>query len=58
MMPLSCKLILTVEDARRLLDSIPTDCLQGLRDRTLISVMLFSLARVSAVLGMRVSDFY
>jgi integrase len=50
--------VLSVEDARTLLDSIPTDSLQGLRDRALISVMLFSFARVSAVLGMRVSDFY
>ena len=50
--------ILSVEDARKLLNSIPTDSLQGLRDRALISVMLFSLARVSAVLGMRVADFY
>jgi len=50
--------ILSVEDARTLLASIPTDSRQGLRDRALISVMLFSFARVSAVLGMRVSDFY
>ena len=50
--------VLSVEDARTLLDSIPTDSLQGLRDRALIGVMLFSFARVSAVLGMRVSDFY
>jgi len=50
--------VLSAEDARRLLNSIPTDSLQGLRDRALISVVLFSFARVSAVLGMRVSDFY
>src|SRR5262249_8210674 len=50
--------ILSVEDARTLLDSTPTESLQGLRDRALISGMLFSFARVSAVLGMRVSDFY
>src|SRR6516225_1636898 len=50
--------VLSVEDARALLNSIPTDSLQGLRDRALIGVMLFSFARVSAVLGMRVSDFY
>jgi integrase len=49
---------LSVEDARTLLDSIPLDSLQGLRDRALIGVMLFSFARVSAVLGMKVSDFY
>src|SRR5262249_47454215 len=50
--------VLSVEDARTLLNSIPTDSLRGLRDRALIGVMLFSFARVSAVLGMRVSDFY
>ena len=49
--------VLSVEDAGTLLDSIPLDSLQGLRDRALIGVMLFSFARVSAVLGMRVSDF-
>src|SRR5260370_39789042 len=37
---------------------MPTDSLQGLQDRALIGVMLFSFARVSAVLGMKVSDFY
>ena len=42
--------VLSVEDARTLLDSIPLDSLQGLRDRALIGVMLFSFARVSAVL--------
>jgi integrase/recombinase XerD len=50
--------VLTVEDARKLLDSIPTDSVQGLRDRALIAVMLFSFARVSAVVGMRGADFY
>jgi hypothetical protein len=50
--------VLSVEDARALLNSIPTDSLQGLRDRALIRVMLFSFARVSAVPGMRVGDFY
>ena len=37
--------VLSVEDARTFLDSIPTDSLQGLRDRALIGVMLFSFAR-------------
>ena len=36
--------VLSVEDARTLLASIPTDSLQGLRDRALIGVMLFSFA--------------
>jgi len=41
--------VLSVEDARTLLDSIPTDSLQGLRVRALIGVMLFSFARVSGL---------
>jgi integrase len=52
------RIALSVEDARTLLASIPTGSLQGSRDRVLIGVMLFSFARVSAVLGMKVSDFY
>jgi len=50
--------VLTAEDARRLLDSIPLDTPAGLRDRALIGVMVFSFARVSAVVGMRVEDYY
>jgi site-specific recombinase XerD len=50
--------VLTAEDARRLLDSIPLDTPGGLRDRALIGVMVFSFARVSAVVGMRVEDYY
>jgi integrase/recombinase XerD len=34
---------------------IPSDPLQGLRE---IAITLFSFARISAVLGMRRSDFY
>jgi site-specific recombinase XerD len=49
--------VLSVEDARTLLASIPTDSLQGLRDRALTGLMLFSFAQVSAVLGMKVSEF-
>ncbi len=41
-----------------LLDSIDTSTRIGLRDRALIAVMVFSLARVSAVVGMNVEDFY
>ncbi len=50
--------VLTAEDARALIDSIDVSTLVGLRDRALIAVMVFSFARVSAVCGMRVSDFY
>jgi site-specific recombinase XerD len=50
--------VLTAEEARQLLDSIPTDSLIGLRDRALIGAMVYSFARVGAVLKMRVEDIY
>jgi site-specific recombinase XerC len=40
------------------LDSIDPSTAAGLRDRALIAVMVFSFARVSAVVGMNVGDFY
>jgi site-specific recombinase XerD len=61
--------VLAREDARRLLESIPI-CkksqdengvfqpdLIGLRDRALIGLMVYSFARVSAVLAMEVRDY-
>jgi integrase/recombinase XerD len=51
-------LVLSAADARRLLDSIDTGSLIGLRDRALIGVMVYSFARISAVVGMRVEDYY
>ena len=50
--------VLSAADARILLDSIPIDDVVGLRDRALIGVMVYSFARVSAVVGMKVGDFY
>ena len=50
--------VLRAEQARQLLDSIDTRSLIGLRDRALIGVMVYSFARVSAVIGMRVGDYY
>ena len=50
--------VLTAEQARQLLDSIDTGNIVGLRDRALIGVMVYSFARVSAVIGMRVEDYY
>jgi site-specific recombinase XerD len=58
---------LAAEDARTLLNSIrvvkeargrEVPDLVGLRDRALIAVMTFTFARVSAVLGMTVDDYY
>lgn len=65
--------VLTAEEARHLLDSIKLRIgpepqpgeeekrrpdLIGLRDRALIGVMVYSFARVSAALGMKVEDYY
>ena len=41
-----------------LLEHIDTGALAGLRDRALFSVMLYSFARVSAVLAMRRQDYF
>jgi integrase/recombinase XerD len=50
--------VLTAAEARQLIDSIDTSSITGLRDRALIGVMVYSFARVSAVVGMDVKDFY
>ena len=49
---------LTAEQTRRLLDSIDVSTVVGLRDRALIAVMTYALARVGAVVAMRVEDYY
>ena len=64
--------VLIEEQARRLLASIKTvrktklpdgteveqPWVVGLRDRALIGVMTYSFARISAVVGMKVEDYY
>jgi integrase len=50
--------VLTADEARKLLDSIDTSTLVGLRDRALIGVMIYSFARVGAAVSMKVEDFY
>ena len=50
--------VLQPTEARQLLDSIDISTLSGLRDRALLAVMVYSFARVSAVVGMRVEDYY
>jgi integrase/recombinase XerD len=64
--------VLTAEEARELLDSIPIvrktprgrkgepqePNLVGLRDRALIAVMVYTFARVGAVLQMKVRDYF
>src|SRR5271157_2011945 len=44
--------------ARALLDSIDISTLTGLRDRALIGVMVYTFARVNAVISMRVKDYF
>jgi integrase/recombinase XerC len=48
--------ILTAAEAKRLIESIETDTMVGLRDRALIAVMVYSFARISAAVGMAVED--
>ena len=50
--------VLQPADARQLLDAIDTSTLPGLRDRALLGVMVYSFARVSAIVGMRVEAYY
>lgn len=50
--------VLTAEQTGQLLASIDTDSLAGFRDRALIAIMAYSLARVSAVIAMNVQDYF
>lgn len=50
--------VLDADQARDLLDSIDVSTIGGLRDRAMIASMVYSFARVSAVLGMNVEDYY
>ena len=50
--------VLAADEARALLDAIPTGTLIGLRDRALIGVMVYTFARVNAVIGMKVRDYF
>ena len=50
--------VLTPAETRALLDRIDTGTLVGLRDRALLSVLVYSFARVSAAVGMRRQDYF
>ena len=50
--------VLSPAEARRLLEATDTGTLAGLRDRALVSVMLYSFARVSAAIAMRRQDYF
>jgi site-specific recombinase XerC len=50
--------VLEPEEARRLLDSIDESTSAGRRDRALISLMVYSFARIGAALGMKVEGVH
>ena len=50
--------VLSAEEARKLLDSIESNTLIGLRDRALIGTMVYSFARVGATVTMKVGDYF
>ena len=49
--------VLSDEEARTLLEAIPTKKVSGLRDRALIGAMLYTFGRVGAVIAMDVEDY-
>jgi site-specific recombinase XerD len=50
--------VLSADEARKLLDSIAPSSHVGLRDRTLIVLMVYTFARIGAALQMKVEDVY
>src|SRR5713101_3842608 len=50
--------VLSGDEMHQLLDSIDTSELIGLRDRALLGLMGYTFARVSAVITLRVEDYF
>jgi integrase len=50
--------VLDADQARTLIESIDISTVVGLRDRALIAIMIYSFARIGAVTGMNVEDYY
>ena len=50
--------VLMADETRQLFDAMDTSHLIGLRDRALIGIMVYTFARVSAVIHMKVEDSY
>lgn len=50
--------ILSAQETRQLLDTIDVTHVWGLRNRALVGVLVFSCARVSAVVGMKLEDYF
>ncbi len=50
--------VLSEEETRQLFQSLDTSHLIGLRDRAVLAVLVYTVGRITAVVGMRVGDFY
>ncbi len=50
--------VLSPEETRQLLDSIPSETITGLRDRALIGLLVYTFARIGAAIAMNVEDIY
>ncbi len=50
--------VLSDEEMKQLLEGLDTSHVVGLRDRALIATMFYSFARISAVVGMSVEDYF
>ena len=50
--------VLSAKETRALLDGIGVSTVVGLRDRSLLGVLVYSFARVSAAVSLRVADYY
>lgn len=50
--------VLKASQARQLLDSIDTSTIVGLRGRAIIATMIYSFARVGAVVAMNTEDYF
>jgi len=50
--------VMSSQEATAFLSSIDVSHVVGLRDRALIAVMVFAFARVSAVVGLKVEDYF
>lgn len=50
--------VLSSEEARELLRGMDVSSVVGLRDRAIIAVMAYTFARVSAVVALKVEDYY
>ena len=50
--------VLDADEARQLLDAIDASNVVGLRDRAIIGLMVYTFARVGALVAMNVEDYY